>query len=218
MTTMPATVSNDAMLPILDDRFRTIVRAFTVWAQGAFANMPVGQYRWRGNRDETEIIIQGTEAIDLDQTNRRPRITVSHSGGRYAGTSVGQISQYPLGPVHNTIITDLVPTSVVISVVAPTAAEASSIGYILFMLFPVFRLQLQLLGRLHQLGNNIAVSDPRPANGPQQGASGQYWKEVTLAVPAVFQVYLDVSDDTVHSYIRSVEMSMQTILGNTGST
>ena len=217
MTTMPSNLSDAATLPPVEDRFREVVRAFIIWSQGMFAARPAGRFRWRANPDETEILIQGDEAIDTDQSNQLPRIVIAHTGGRYAGVSVGQIQQYPFGTAGNTIFTDLVSTSVLITVTAQTAAEASEIGFALFCFFPLFRLQIHLLGRLHQIGNSIEIRPPQKGNGPHQGASGSTWKDVVLVVPTTFQITLDMDNGQLKSYINQVEYTMQTILGDTAA-
>ena len=211
MAVFTPNVGNDARLPYMEDKFRLAVRAFIIWTQGIFSTRPPGQWRWRDNAEESEVLIQGVDADAVPQNNQVPRITVSHTGGAYAGASIGQTQQYPFGNVTDTTFSDLVQTSVIFEIQAMTAAEASEIAFILFCLYPVFRVQLNKMADLHQVQSSISVRPP--ARTASMGCFN-----VVVVVPIAFQVSVRASDDQLHAYIRGVNLAMQTILGNTNST
>lgn len=211
MAVIGPNVSNEARIPYMEDKFRLAVRTFIIWTQGIFATRPAGQWHWRPNAEETEVLIQGVDADAVPQNNKVPRITVSHTGGAFAGVSIGQVQQYPFGGNSDTTYSDLVQTNIVFEINALTAAEASEIGFILFCLYPVFRGKLAKMADLHQLQSSISVRPP-------VRVAGMGWYAVTVVVPVAFQVSIRASDDNLHAFIRDVNFQMQTILGNTSST
>ena len=190
----------------IDDRLYVATRAWLIWIQGLYSNRPAGCYRWRPDPNTTELLVIDSEpdAEHLSQT--RPIISKRGNAG-YASMGIGQTMMPSYGD-HNLRISDLVNSSLTLTVIAREGVEAQALAWQLFRLIPMFRAMIARLGRLHSIGPSIQISGEFSYRLPGAAATAPTWKAVSLSIPFSLQDTSDLSDDEIHSYVRSVEISI----------
>lgn len=207
-------ISNNITFPAIEDRIYLVTRGFCIWLQSLFATAPAGEFRWRPEEDESEILIVEQEPTEAQRSNRRPIISVTRSAMTFSGSSVGQA--YRQSVVSDaTTFTDLIPGSITLRFIARTGPEAQALAVTVAMLLPVFRPSICRLCRLHQLGLNVTIGTESSYTQYVAGSSAPEWKVVPLYVPIVVQTVISTDGGNVSPFLRAVELNMET-LSSTG--
>ena len=206
MSVLPPHVSADVTFPVMDDPLYQMMRVFIIWLQGLFQTRPVGDFRWLPELNETEIIITDTEPMDLQVTNKRPQIVVSHSTANFLGTSIGQYSRPNLFNQSATF-TDLVGTTLSISFIGKNGVQMKALAWSVFMLIPIFRGNLARLAGLNKI-------EPQMQIGPVTNtADGQ--KMVTLTAAVQLQVTFTTDGGVDGGMLfHAVEQNMRVLYGD----
>lgn len=190
-----------------EDRLLTATRAWLIWLQGLFKSRPYGHYHWEDNPDETEVVITDQFPSSGPSTNRRPLIVTSRGPAMWSGTSVDRVMEQDLLG-RRKVYTDLMGSSMTISVIAREGLEAQNIAYMIFRMIPVFAPQLLRLGRMHMLGNNVQLTPETPHNALVQGSSTPEWKQVQLVIPFYIQDVISSEDNGFYTMFRDVTVHM----------
>jgi len=191
-----------------EDRLRLAVRSWLIWVQGLYRYRPVGQHRWNPNFDETEIIITDQNPDDVEKTNKRPIISTSRGPASWSGTSLGQ-SERPVFSNNKVIYSDIIGTSITMSIVAREGLEAQDIAYTIFRMIPVFKRSLNRFCRLHAIGNNITITPETAMGQLVPGSSRSEWKMVQIHVPIWIQDRISVESQDFHTLVRAVNLQLQ---------
>lgn len=190
-----------------DDRLRYATRAWLMWLQGVFRYSPPGRYRWNESFDETEIVITDQDPDASPRTNKRPIITTSRGAATWVGTSLGQTESLGLD-TPDFIFSDMLQTSLTITVIAREGLEAQDIAYTIFRLIPVFKKQLLRSARMHSIGNNITITAESGSN-IVPGSSTPEWRMVQIIVPIWIQDRISSESVGFHTLLRAVSIHMQ---------
>ena len=191
-----------------EDRLRLAVRAWLIWLQGIFKYRPPGQHRWSPNYDETEIIITDQNPDEVPKTNKRPIISTSRGTASWSSTSLGQ-SEKPSFASDKVIYSDILGTSITMSIVAREGLEAQDIAYTIFRLIPVFKRSLQRFARLHAIGNNIVITPETQQGQLVPGSSKPEWKMVQVHVPIWIQDRISAESQDFHTLVRAVNLQLE---------
>lgn len=199
--------SPDLEFPELEDLCFTSMRAVIIWLQTCFGTRPIGRFRWRANQEESEITISANDPVGIDQTNKRPNITVSRSNITFAGTSISQLSQ-PAFANQTAVYTDLIRGQFFISVIAREGLEAQSIAYTIFWLIPLFTGVLNRLGNMRLEPNHMTMGSEQPYGKTAPGAVPD-WKMVVIGLPFSAQDMVSIDSGKYYSFCRQIELSIE---------
>jgi len=190
-----------------EDRLIMSTRAWLIWLQGLFKNRPAGRHRWSPDVNETEVIISDHSPAGMEVTNKRPMITTSRGGASFSSTSINQVMTPSLDG-SKTVYSDLIGTSMTISVVAREGLEAQDLAYMIFRMIPVFKTQIMRLGRMHAIGNNIQVTQESQHGQIVPGSSTPEWKMVQLIIPFYIQDTISSEEKDFYTVLRAVTLHM----------
>lgn len=203
----PMTINPDLGFFNPDDRLHTATRAWLIFLQGLFKSRPEGYYKWDQNPNETEIIITDREPSDSDNKSTRPIIATARGPAVWSSTSLNQQMQPAFGS-EKTIFSDLIGSSMTISVVAREGLEAQNLAYTIFRMIPVFKPQILRLGRMHAIGNNITLTQETSRQSIVPGSSTPEWKMVQLIIPFYIQDVFSSEEKDFYTLMRAVNLHM----------
>lgn len=190
-----------------EDSLHIATRAWLIWLQGLFRTRPVGYYRWNPKMEETEIVITDQNPDKLEKTNIRPIIATARGNATWAGTSMGQSIPHGLDTPATTY-TDIIGTSMTLSVIAREGLEAQNLAYFIFRMIPVFKASIQRLGRIHAISTNITLSAESQQGALVPGSSSPEWKMVQIIIPFYIQDVVTADEKDFYSLMRSVNLHM----------
>ena len=190
-----------------DDRLLVATRAWLIFIQGLFKARPAGFFRWSPNIDETEIIITDQNPTHVENTNKRPVISTSRGSATWSGTSLSQ-SMQPVFQSPKKVVSDMMGSSMTISVVAREGLEAQQIGYTLFRMIPIFKPQIMRLGRMHAIGNNITLTQETQQGQIVPGSSAPEWKMIQLIIPFYIPDVISAEEKDFYSLMQAVNLHM----------
>lgn len=190
-----------------EDRVRVATRAWLRWLQGLFGSRPVGHYHWEQNMDETEVVITDQMPEHIEPNSRRPIVTTARGPVSWAGMSSNQVRDQDILGQHK-VFSDIVVSSMTISIIAREGLEAQNLGYMLFRMIPVFKPQLLRLGNMHSIGNNVQLTPETTHGALVPGSSVPEWKMVQLTVPFYLQDTISSDDEGFYTMFRDVTLNM----------
>lgn len=192
---------------IPEDCLHVATRAWLIWLQGLFRTRPSGHYRWNRNMDETEIVITDQNPDKIEKTNVRPIIATARGPATWAGTSMGQAIPHGLDTPAVTY-TDIIGTSMTLSVIAREGLEAQNLAYFIFRMIPVFKASIQRLGRIHAISTNITLTQESQQGALVPGSSSPEWKMIQVIIPFYIQDVVTADEKDFYSLMRSVNLHM----------
>lgn len=208
MTSAVAPVNPDPTpFQVPDDSLFQATRAWLIWLQGMFRTRPSGFQRWDPNMDMTEIVITDQNPDKIEKTNTRPIVATARGPATWAGTSTGQSIRHDLASPRTTY-TDLIGTSMTLSVVAREGLEAQNLAYFIFRMIPVFKESIQRLGRIHAIGTNITLTQETQQGALVPGSSSPEWKMVQIIIPFFVQDVITADEKDFYSLMRAVNLHM----------
>ena len=203
---MPS-LANETTFVLPEDRLVVATRAWLVFLQGLFRSRPAGCQMWSPNIDETEIIITDQNPSHLESTNNRPIICTARGPATWSGTSLSQAMQ-PVFHSPRKVMSDMMGTSMTLSVVAREGLEAQSLAYLIFRMIPIFKPQIMRLGRMHAIGNNITLTQETQMGQIVPGSSTPEWKMVQLMIPFYIQDVISADEKDFYSMVQAVNLHM----------
>jgi hypothetical protein len=204
MKTLAPEQRSDLHMP--EDRLLLATRAWLVFLQGLFKSRPAGHHKWHPNLSETEIIITDQNPSDVESGNLRPIISTARGPATWGSTSLSQTT--PSFATPNKVISDLIGCSTTITVVAKEGLEAQNLAYMIFRMIPVFKPQIQRLGRIHAISNNITLTQETQQGQIVPGSSTPEWKMVQLIVSYYVQEVIRVEEKDFYSLVQAVNLHM----------
>jgi len=190
-----------------DDSIHQATRAWLIWLQGLFRTRPSGYYQWNSNMDETEIVITDQNPDKIEKTNIRPIIATARGPATWAGTSMGQSIQHDLASPRTTY-SDIIGTSMTLSVIAREGLEAQNIAYFIFRMIPVFKESIMRLGRIHAISNNVTLTQESQQGALVPGSSSPEWKMIQVIIPFYIQDVITSDEKDFYSLMRAVNLHM----------
>lgn len=163
------------------------IRAYLVFLQGLFAQMPSGSWKWSPDEKLTEIVITDQAPFPRDRMEQRPAIITMRGQAQYANLSLDNMRSrdWRTGDKERT---DLVACTMSLVVVAKLDAEAQKIAWYLMRHLRTFKEMLQRYGRFHKIGDEISISPVSPPTGAVISGEGtQEFTMVTVLSPFFFQ-------------------------------
>jgi len=157
--------------------------------------------------DETEIVITDQNPDKIEKTNVRPVIATARGPATWAGTSMGQSIQHSLDSPAKTY-TDIIGTSMTLSIVAREGLEAQNLAYFIFRMIPVFKASIQRLGRIHAISNSITLTQESQQGALVPGSSSPEWKMIQVIIPFYIQDVVTADEKDFYSLMRSVNLHM----------
>jgi len=105
-------------------------------------------------------------------------------------------------------MSDMMGTSMTLSVVAREGLEAQSLAYLIFRMIPIFKPQIMRLGRMHAIGNNITLTQETQMGQIVPGSSTPEWKMVQLMIPFYIQDVISADEKDFYSMVQAVNLHM----------
>ena len=204
---VPSLLPDPSPFSVPDDCLHLATRAWLIWLQGLFRTRPSGYYRWDSSMDETEIIITDQNPDKVEKTNIRPIVATARGAATWAGTSMGQSIQHDLASPRTTY-TDLIGTSMTLSIIAREGLEAQNIAYFIFRMIPVFKSSIMRLGKMHAISNNITITQESQQGALVPGSSSPEWKMVQVIIPFYIQDVITADEKDFYSLMRAVNLHM----------
>ena len=190
-----------------DDAIHKATRAWLIWLQGLFRTRPSGHHRWDPNMDQTEIVITDQNPDKIEKSNIRPVIATARGPATWAGTSMGQSIQHDLASPRTTY-TDIIGTSMTLSIVAREGLEAQNIAYFIFRMIPVFKSSIMRLGDIHAISSNITLTQENQQGSVVPGSSSPEWKMIQVIIPFYIQDVVTADEKDFYSLMRTVNLHM----------
>jgi hypothetical protein len=203
----PLTPITNAQVQV-NDPWQGVTRAWIIWAQGVFASLPLGRYRWTEDPETSEILVAGQEP----EVNgmQRPRVIVSRGPIGFSGLSINQMESQSLMDTSRST-SDLMSSTIIITVGAREGAEAQWLAYLLFRLVIPFKGELQRAAKLHAiLTGRMQMSQEDDYSRFMPGSPSGDFRGVQLSVPVYMQDRLLVDSEQFFGKIRHFIMTATT--------
>ncbi len=163
------------------------LRAYLVFIQGLFKQMPTGSWKWSDDEKLSEISITADAPFPRDRLEQRPAIIVMRGQAQYANMSLDNMRKvdWATGMKERS---DLVSCTMSLVCVAKLDVEAQKIGWVLMRHLRTFKEMLQRYGRMHKVGDEISISPNSPPVGSViQGEGDEEFVMCTVQSPFYFQ-------------------------------
>jgi hypothetical protein len=206
----------------LNDPLNYMVKAFVAFLQTIFEQAPIGQFHWRPELAETELVITEENPVNLDAVEQKPLISVVLGPVRFNGSSMDDllsVSSVDAREVH----TDLIPGTVSLNCMSRVAQECRFLGWISARTIWNLRKIFIRETHIHEVGRNISIGPVTPAGALVQGDTEGEWHSVSVACPFFLQwmdsvtpLRHDWSGRPVHR-LQAMEMSLKTRIGEAQS-
>lgn len=160
--------------------------------QWRFSLLPVGAYHWAPedlaavDAGGSEIYISGDTPLPAHAVGDRPAISVQRSSVGFQGSGLGDMA-FHHWPTGSKAYMDLIPTTLVISVLSRLAFVAERLAW--FVQEQIFTLREEIVRKeksILTLGSRAQLSPPQPAMGLID-ASESDWMMVQIMMPAYLQ-------------------------------
>lgn len=193
------------------------LRAYLVFVQGLFAQMPTGSWKWSKDEKLTEISITSDAPFPRTRVEARPAIVVMRGQAQYANMSLDNMRSvdWKTGKKERT---DLVACTMSLVCVAKLDTEAQKIGWILMRHLRTFKSMLQRYGRFHKIGDEISISPNAPPTGAViQGEGDTEFTMCTVQSPFYFQ-WTETVEQTDASMAREIDAHLSASLAPPDTT
>jgi len=202
----------------LNDPLNYMVKAFVAFLQTIFESAPVGQFHWRPELAETELVITEENPVNLEAIEQKPAISVILGPTRFNGTALDDllhVSAVDAREIH----TDLIPGNVSLNCMSRVPQEARFIAWICARTIWNLRKIFIKETHIHEVGRTITIGSVSPAGALVQGDTEGEWHSVPVSCP-FFMQWTDTVTPLKHDWsgrpihrLQAVEMAFKTRMG-----
>jgi hypothetical protein len=161
-------------------------RVFLIFLQGLFEQFPTGSYKWSIDEKITEIEITDQVPIPRTRIEQKPQIVTMRGPAQFGNLTLDQMRE--VDPKTGAKVrTDLVACTMTLNCIARNGLEAQRLAWIVARHIRTFKRSLQAIGKMHKVGDELAVGPESPPGSFVEGEVDPEWSLVTVQAPFFFQ-------------------------------
>jgi hypothetical protein len=189
-------------------------RAYVLFLQGLFKQLPSGSYHWSEDENLSEVVITGQIPVPRERVEQRPAIVVMRGPARFANLTLDNMRRVS-SQTGEKERTDLIACTMSVNVICKNEPEANRLGFLVLRHTRTFKTMLQRLG-FHKIGDDGELGPISPPGALVSGESDPEFLMVTVQIPFFFQW---TEKDTPSSYrLREIEAHLRSALEPYSST
>lgn len=164
---------------------RHIRYLYTTFVQGLFANACPGNYQWRANLEDTEIVIMSESPLKLETLNDRPGITFTRAPVAFSHMGFDDMLRFDAQTGRKTKGV-LIPGTMVINCCSRNDLESEYLAWIVSEHLWLLRDLLMKAG-FYDVGRNLQISAPSKGGDIVAGDQSDEWFCTSIQSPFHFQ-------------------------------
>lgn len=190
-------------------------RVYLSFLQGLFKQFPEGSYRWSEDESLSEITITDQAPIPKDRIEQKPAIVTMRGPAQFGNLSLDNLESLDVksGKRRHS---DLVSCTMTLNIIAKLGAESQRLGWIVFTNLRRFNRLLQRQAHLHQVGNQMSISNESPPGAFVTPEVDSEFVMVTVQSPFFFKWTEEISPldapiaDKITAHLTGTLMTPQT--------